>query len=161
MLGRYFEDELWSLFCCWCLVVAMKLILGRDSGLVWSRFLSLSFVEMVMFGWDFEVVWSRFVFELVIWPKEVTLVRWTQPSGPLCLWQCLHTFLFYLSNLWHLITWTNLVSPAMAGCVWYVCHLRCWLFFSQDKCGVYLKKVLMWWNITWATWNDIGNCRSN
>ena len=24
--------------------------LGRDSGLVWSRFLSLSFVEMVMFG---------------------------------------------------------------------------------------------------------------
>ena len=34
-------------------------------------------------------IWSRFVFELVIWPQEVTLVRWTQPSGPLCLWQCL------------------------------------------------------------------------
>ena len=33
-------------------------------------------------------MWSRFVFELVIWPQEVTLVRWTQPSGPLCLWQC-------------------------------------------------------------------------
>ena len=32
---------------------------------------------------------SRFVFELVIWPQEVTLLRWTQPSGPLCLWQCL------------------------------------------------------------------------
>ena len=30
-----------------------------------------------------------FVFELVIWPQEVTLARWTQPSGPLCLWQCL------------------------------------------------------------------------
>ena len=30
--------------------VAMKFILGRDSGLVWSRFLSLSFVEMVMLG---------------------------------------------------------------------------------------------------------------
>ena len=29
-----------------------------------------------------------FVFELVIWPQEVTLARWTQPSGPLCLWQC-------------------------------------------------------------------------
>ena len=26
-------------------------------------------------------IWSRFVFELVIWP---------QPSGPLCLWQCLY-----------------------------------------------------------------------
>ena len=33
-------------------------------------------------------MWSRFVFELVIWPKEVTLVSRTQPSGPLCLWQC-------------------------------------------------------------------------
>ena len=29
-------------------------------------------------------MWSRFV----IWPQEVTLARWTQPSGPLCLWQC-------------------------------------------------------------------------
>ena len=27
----------------------------------------------------------------MIWPKEVTLVSTTQPSGPLCLWQC---FLF-------------------------------------------------------------------
>ena len=33
-------------------------------------------------------IWSRFVFELVIWPQEVTLIRWTQPSGPLCFWQC-------------------------------------------------------------------------
>ena len=40
-------------------------------------------------SWDSEdEIWSRFVFELVIWPQEVTLVRWTQPSGPLCLWQC-------------------------------------------------------------------------
>ena len=30
-----------------------------------------------------------FVRELVIWPKEVTLVTRTQPSDPLCLWQCL------------------------------------------------------------------------
>ena len=33
-------------------------------------------------------MWSRFVFELVIWLQEVSLARWTQPSGPLCLWQC-------------------------------------------------------------------------
>ena len=64
---------------------------------VWSRFWSLSLVEMLMFCWDFEVdawsryldsedeIWSRFVFELV-W----TLVNWTQPSPPLCLWQCLN-----------------------------------------------------------------------
>ena len=52
---------------------------------------------MLMFGWDFllmlsrdseDEMWSRFVFELVIWLQEVTLARWTQPSGPLCLWQC-------------------------------------------------------------------------
>ena len=50
-----------------------------------------------IFGWDFEdELWSRFVFELVIWPQEGTLARWTQPSGPLCLWQC---FTFLLSKL--------------------------------------------------------------
>ena len=35
-----------------------------------------------MLGQDSEdEIWLRFVFELVIW---------TQPSGPLCLWQCLN-----------------------------------------------------------------------
>ena len=51
-----------------------------------------------MFGWDFYFMLSRdsedemrsiFVFEIVIWPQEVTLARLTQPSGPFCLWQCL------------------------------------------------------------------------
>ena len=51
---------------CWCLVE--KLIVSRDSE---------------------DEIWSRFVFELVIWPQEAILVRWTQASGPLCLWQCL------------------------------------------------------------------------
>ena len=54
---------------------------------------------MLIFGWCFEVAaWSRLwrlnlikiSWELVIWPKEVTLVSRTQPSGPLCLWQCLY-----------------------------------------------------------------------
>ena len=39
-------------------------------------------------------MWSRFVFELVIWLQEVTLARWTQPSGPLCLWQCFQVCLY-------------------------------------------------------------------
>ena len=56
---------------------------------------------MLMFGWDFllmlsrdseDEMWSRFMFELLIWLQEVTLARWTQPSGPLCLWQCLLLF---------------------------------------------------------------------
>ena len=41
---------------------------------------------------------SRFVFEIVIWPQEVTLARWTQPSGPLCLWQCLLLRLRYSTS---------------------------------------------------------------
>ena len=41
------------------MVEILKLMLGRDSE---------------------DEIWSRLVFELVIW---------TQPSGPLCLWQCL------------------------------------------------------------------------
>ena len=45
---------------------------------------------------------SRFVFELVIWPQEVTLARWTQPSGPLCLWQCFQLSLLIRSfgSIW-------------------------------------------------------------
>ena len=43
-----------------------------------------------MLGRDSEdEIWSRFVFQFLIWPQDVTLVRWTQSSGPLCLWQCL------------------------------------------------------------------------
>ena len=34
----------------------------------------------------------------MIWPKEVTLVSRTQPSGPLCLWQC-----FENETIFHLI----------------------------------------------------------
>ena len=51
------------------------------------------------FGWDFEVnAWSRFwrwnLIKICVWTcdmtytcTQVTLVSWTQPSGPLCLWQ--------------------------------------------------------------------------
>ena len=51
---------------------------------------------MVMFGWDFEVdarlgFW-RCLIKICVWTcdmtQEVTLVSRTQPSGPLCLWQC-------------------------------------------------------------------------
>ena len=40
-----------------------------------------------MLSWD--EIWSRFVRQFTIWPKEVNMVSRTQPSGPLCLWQCL------------------------------------------------------------------------
>ena len=35
------------------------------------------------------------MFELLIWLQEFTLARWTQSSGPLCLWQC---FLIWFSK---------------------------------------------------------------
>ena len=61
----------------------------------------LMFVEILklMLGRDSEdETWSRFMFELVIWPQVVTLIRWTQLSGPLCLWQC---FVFlYQKKIW-------------------------------------------------------------
>ena len=46
-------------------------------GDVWLEFWSKCLVEIL-----------KMKFELVIWPKKVILERWTQPSGPLCLWQC-------------------------------------------------------------------------
>ena len=72
------------------MVEILKLMLGRYS--------------------EFEI-WSRFVFELVIGPKQVTLVSWSQPSGLLCLWQC-----FYHLGAWHFVNWqlqinTNLPGP--------------------------------------------------
>ena len=56
ILAKDFEAEVKSIFCCWPLVTIMKIILGRDSE--------------AMFGQDFEdEIWSRFIWELVIWPK--------------------------------------------------------------------------------------------
>ena len=67
-----FEHNVWSNFKVEVQakfeVEILKLMLGRDSE---------------------DEIWSRFVFEFMIWPQDVTLVRWTQSSGPLCLWQCL------------------------------------------------------------------------
>ena len=64
---------------------------------------------MLIFGWYFEVhAWSRFwrwkliVHEIVIWPKKVTLVGCTQPSGPLCLWHCLiNKYMSFQSRQFH------------------------------------------------------------
>ena len=51
-----------------------------------------SLVEMLINGWDFDVdAWSIFLkWNLIKICVELvwTLRSWTQPSGPLCLWQC-------------------------------------------------------------------------
>ena len=52
-------------------------------------FADVEILKLVLGQYSEDEIWSRFVFELVIWPKQVTLVSWTQPSGSLCLWRCL------------------------------------------------------------------------
>ena len=55
-----------------------------------------------------------FVFELVIWPQEVTLARWTQPSGPLRLWQCFLTKPLAYFERSHESEWLR-SHPSLAG----------------------------------------------
>ena len=68
--ARFDQDfEAYVLWRGWCLVKILKLMLGRDSE---------------------DEIWSRFVFEFVIW---------TQPSGPLCLWHCFSHGALLTSNV--------------------------------------------------------------
>ena len=69
--GRWFGHKVKFLFILWA-----------QGFKVWS--MSIFAVDA---SCDYEVQ-DRFGQELVIWPKEVTLISRTQPSGPLCLWQC-------------------------------------------------------------------------
>ena len=81
--GQYFAADVLQRLWSWILVEILKLGLVKILKLkfygevdVWLR----NFKSML--GQDSEdEIWSRFVFELVIW---------TQPSGPLCLWQRFH-----------------------------------------------------------------------
>jgi len=80
---QYFAADIWSKLSGWILVEILKLGLVKilkfkfcGEAVVWLRFWSWCLVEIL------RMKWSRFVFELMIW---------TQPSGPLCLWQCFAT----------------------------------------------------------------------
>ena len=74
--GQYFAAD----------VEVTKLNLGQDSEVRFGQDFKFKFsrdadvwLKLLMLNWDSEIeIWSRFVYELVIW---------TQPSGPLCLWQ--------------------------------------------------------------------------
>ena len=91
--GQDFEAQV--LWRGWCLVKILKLMLGRDSE---------------------DEIWSRFVFELVIW---------TQPSGPLCLWQC------FIYSRW---VWS--IGHDLSWCCFKTCHkkmnLNCWRKIGSD-----------------------------
>ena len=82
------------------------------------------------------------MFELVIWPQEVALVRWTQPSGPLCLWQCFlhkgwgkhisYEFLFFVVvHFWMVVNdFSNIcLAPTkrkFLHCWWKYTYMACW-----------------------------------
>ena len=57
-------------------------------------------------------MWSRFMFELLIWLQEATLARWTQSSGPLCLWQCF--FNVDMLVFWH--PFEEISAEGRGGC---------------------------------------------
>ena len=101
--GQDFEVEAqarlwsWSLFsiCCWSLVEVMKLFLVEILELHFVKILKFKFSQnadiwlKLLLGWDYDdELCSRFFWELMKWPKEVTLVTRTHLSGPLCLRQC-------------------------------------------------------------------------
>ena len=95
-----FEHKGWSGFWRWNLFSIFPLMFCRGYEVEsWTRFWSwdwsrtwtwsLSVFQMMMFGWDFVLdAWSRF------WKRNLIkiCVRTTQPSGPLCLWQCLNFY---------------------------------------------------------------------
>ena len=107
-----FEHQVWSRFWSWSSGEILKLKFSQYFATdLWLRLWRLFLVEILrlrlikilkfkfsrnaeiwlklLLGRDYkDEIWSIFVWELVIRPKEVTLVTRTQPSGPLCLWQC-------------------------------------------------------------------------
>ena len=55
----------------------MNFKFSRDAD-VWLRFWSWCLID---YRYSKDEIWSRVVFELVIWPKQVTMVSWTEPFG--------------------------------------------------------------------------------
>ena len=87
--GQYFAADVLQRLWNWILVEMLKLglvnilnfKLNWDADVVEILKLMLGLVILKM------KLDPRFVFEHVLWPKQVTLVSWTQPSGLLCLLQ--------------------------------------------------------------------------
>ena len=93
------KGEIWSWslvsFFCWCFVEVIWILV---------EILKLGLANIFKFNfsrdvWDFEVdTCSRF-WRWNLIKICVELVIWTQPSGPLCLWQCLATRWVWNVNL--------------------------------------------------------------
>ena len=109
--------DIFQVWCC-CLVEILKLTLGRYSE---------------------DEIWSRFLFELVRWPKQVTFASWTQPSHLLCLWQCLFiVFLFFAFIFLKLSACQNPhLIPFFSIFYFFVCFLS--FLFTSFLVFIFLK----------------------
>ena len=69
----------------------------------------------------------------MIWPKEITLVSRTQPSGPLCFWQCFNSSLLCITNT--VCEETFCIRPVVAPFSDLVnfCHFGHWSIFFKDN----------------------------
>ena len=107
--GRDFEAEVWSVFCSWCLVEVTKLNLGQDSEAMFGQGFNFTFSR------DADA-WLRFWSWCLINRDSVI---WTQPSGPLCLWQCFycrHAFCLKINKKTKQISLVCLVCPGWTVC---------------------------------------------
>ena len=115
----------------------MKLNLGRDSEARFGQYFELFSRDAVVFGWDFEAeIWSRFVFEFV-W----TLIGWTQPFGPLSLWQCLHIFAEIIPGKWSYI---KSESIAQVSYSWWCVHTRGKVLFYLRNVDLVFHVFQIW-----------------
>ena len=79
--------------------------------------------------------------KLVIWPKEVTLVSRTEPSGPLCLWQRLNN---YGTTYWSITPRPSTVSNVRFTFVYdlpCISIFGCYVDFKQWKRNFLPRKV--------------------
>ena len=102
-----------------------------------------------MLGRDFEdATWPRFLFELVIW---------TQPSGPLCLWQCLSNYSATVCLIYNILLKLNLIKKSTSqprrACV----HTSAQCMYSP----LAAQRVFQLQQIRWGTpmkfWNWFGS----
>ena len=90
-----FEHKGWSRFWSWSSGMILKLefvqyfavdVLWRLWSWILVEILKLGLVKILSFKFSGDVI------KICIWTcdmtSKVTLAIWTQPSGPLCLWQC-------------------------------------------------------------------------
>ena len=111
---QYFEGEVWSVFCSQCFLRLWSLTLVEIQKE--ARFWILSLVQMLMFGWDFEVDARLRLEKWNLINVYVRTCEMTQRSYfgkqnstlgsvvPMAVWQCLYLYLHLLKSVLRNVT---------------------------------------------------------